>query len=205
MAATVQGMKAGLLLESTAASFLHHLYWSTGERVACVALPPCQRGAQPPSQQTRGRGKVKETAVKSSNIVRSGRYIVNPSRYPSHMLQAGCHPLPNQMREGEGEKFLLFSREQPTYHPAPRVPPLTPSPHLHLPSSITSHQLLALSCPANLAMATHPLLTFSPPTPDLPHPPHPSCHDDRPTPAQLAFVLLKLREEVILLCMCICI
>ena len=201
------GLKASAFLECGATSLLLQCCC----RAACVTTPP--------STPLRGRGHTssdKPTAAneKSSDRrcgVRSGcKYVVNPSRYPPHVLAAKLSRGSPAKRKKKIRDFPKRAPSPPAHHSLPLLSSLSllcqRASHLSLPLSPVPHTLtLSALPPLTDVWLSPPLLettfTFSPPSPLPPSPPQPnqSPRDSRPSPAQMAFVLLKLREEVYIL------
>ena len=195
----VQGVKARVFLQCTVNSLLQHLCCSREGSSVCVATAPdlssSRRETMTISRERGGATPANKATDRRCGVCVSGnKYIVNPSRYPPHMLQA-----PRKM---EYRKFQRTPQKT-----VPRTPHLTLFTHHTLTlSPITPHQLL-IPPPTNLAMAVpllDTILSFSTPSQSSPLTPHPEHGDDRPTPAQMAIVLLKLREEVCV-CACVCV
>lgn len=135
---------------------------------------------------------------------RRRRYIVNPSRYPPSYLQ----------RWTAGPDHKPFSLKQQCLPPSPQTPTV-PYQKISLqndclatpPNPSPSHKRVVCNL-AMLILEPHAIrLTLLPPLfpadtistfSSTPSPSTPSHlpQDDKPTPAQLSFVLLKLRDEV---------
>ena len=205
----VRLQKASVLLEHSSTSFIQQCC-SIG-RPASVTTPPISLHGRPAILRVRGRGQISSepTTVKRSSIsgVRRGsKYIINPSRYPPHLLQArpSCDPpCTRNMQE-----LSQLPEEKSYFVPDMRVPPLLScvslprerATHLSLPLSLPPLSLLPhnqMLLPAAGVHMLDAICAFSSSSSLLSsQPDQPPRGDDRPTPSQMAFVLLKLREEV---------
>ena len=219
--------KAGVrvLLECNSSTFLQHCSPASG--FPFVTTPPTSIQSRPVVSRERGRGHTSPeptmTGSRSSSIsVRNGsKYIVNPCRYPPHLLHTRlscavtrCQPLSISRDLQPFHKLSLVPHQQSRF-PDSRVPPLLScvsllcerathlpfplSPPPHPPTSSPNDQVLTVLSPtANVPHMLDAVCTFSSPSSSLllSSSPDKPPGDDRPTPAQMAFVLLKLREEV---------
>ena len=222
--------KAGVrvLLECNSSTFLQHC--SPASRFPIVATPPTSVQSRPVVSRERGPGHTSSeltTGSRSSSIgARSGsKYIVNPCRYPPHLLHTRlscavtrCQPLSisrdlQPTRNIQDFHKLSPAPQQQSRFPDSRVPPLLScvsllcerathlplplSPPPHPPTSSPHDQVLTVLSPTgNVPHMLAAMCTFSSSSLLLSSSPDKPPGDDRPTPAQMAIVLLKLREEV---------
>ena len=161
--------------------------------LVCMANTLLQRGVESEGLNT----ELRDAGGSERLRTRRRRYIVNPSRYSSSYLQRWT-AIPDH-------KPLSLKLPLSPVPPTPRIslltnylaPPPDPSP---------SHKIVSCNL-AMLILEPH-AISLRPPPPLLPadiistfstSSPSTSPHlpqDHKPTPAQLSFVLLKLREEV---------
>lgn len=176
-------------------------------RASTSTSPPAPARMPPPTQLQRRvepEAITKLQGIHSSDCLRTRRstYIVNPSRYPPSWLTAGPSvndhsPLsPKQQCSSSLPTLTVQYSKIPLQidHLSPH-----PDPSLSHKKAICNVAMLMLEPHAIRLTRPPPHLmdnislfssTSSPST--TPH--HP--RDNKPTPAQLSFVLLKLREEV---------
>lgn len=164
--------------------------------LVCMATTLLQRGVESETLTT----ELQDTGGSDRLGARRRKYIVNPSRYSPSYLQRWT-AIPDHRPLSLKQQCLPLSPVPPTptisLQTICLAPPPDPSPFYkrvscNLAMLILEPRAIRLGLPPPLLPADS-ISTFSTSSPSTP--PH-VPQDNKPTPAQLSFVLLKLREEV---------